>query len=432
MDARERGNRNRGVWERTTGDRRPCGSCEWRVRALSPSGSAVLRKAAPVIALAVALAACGSSDSGDSASSGSGSGGGGVAAARAAVTEAKAEPKFTLKAPTFDAEDAARGKTIFNIPSFSGIPFYDVGDAEMKRIAEELGARFIEYPNQGSPQEWGKGIEQAIAQKADVIHLGGTNPNLNIPQLQNAKRAGIPVVLTQIYNTGSPVPGKARSLITAQRTAPFNDAARLDVDYAVAASDGKAEILVSTSNEQPPNPGMVEAIKDEAERVCPDGCSVAVDNVPLTDWASRITPETQSSLVENPKINWAIPIYDAQTDYVIAGIRSGGRVGKVSIATYNGSAATLKEIQQDDIVKMDVGENLYWIAWANMDTVLRVLAGAPPVPGGDQQTPLRVFDDSNVSEAGTPPKDGRGYGVAYVAGYNKLWKTSITVNPSVR
>lgn len=384
------------------------------------------------IVAAVALTACSSNDSSEPNNGDSGPDSGGVAAARAAVENAKEVPKFTLKAPSFDAGAAASGKTIFNIPSFSGIPFYDVGDAEMKRIAESLGARFINYPNQGTPQEWAKGIEQAIAQKADVIHLGGTNPNLNVPQLQEAKRAGIPVVLTQIYDTGSPVPGKAASLITAQRTARFTDAARLDVDYAVAKSDGKAQILVSTSNEQPPNPGMVAAIEDEVKRVCPADCSVAVDNVPLTDWATRITPETQSSLVQNPNINWAIPIYDAQTAYMVAGIRSGGKVGRVSIATYNGSAATLKQIQEGDIVKMDVGENLYWLAWANMDTVLRVLGRVPAVPGGDERTPLRVFDKSNVSEAGSPPKDGQGYGDAYVAGYNKLWKASISVNKSAQ
>jgi ribose transport system substrate-binding protein len=38
-----------------------------------------------------------------------------------------------------------------------------------------------------------------------------------------------------------------------------------------------------------------------------------------------------------------------------------------------------------------------------------------------EHTPLRVFDKTNVSRAGTPPKDSTGYGTPYVAAYKKLW-----------
>ena len=392
------------------------------------------RTAAAASIAAVALAACGSTSSSNSSSSNAAetsNGQSGVAGAKAAVSAAEALPQFTLKAASFNARNAAAGKLIFNIPSISGIPFYDVGDAEMKRIAQSLGAKWVEYPNQGSPQEWAKGIEEAIAEHASVISLGGTDPNLNIPQLQDAKRAGIPVVETQIYNTNEAVPGKAAKLITAQRTARFTDAATLDAQWAIAQSNGNAHILVSTSDEQPPNPAMDAAIKTAAQKYCPKTCTVKIDNVPLTDWGTKITPTTESSLVQNPDINWVIPIYDAQTDFVTAAIRAAGRNGRVKIATYNGSASTLKEIQKDsNLVSMDVGENLYWLAWANMDVVLRALAKAPQPKNGNEETPARVFWGGNVSEAGTPARDGVGYGNAYVSGYNKLWGTNIPVNPA--
>ena len=35
----------------------------------------------------------------------------------------------------------------------------------------------------------------------------------------------------------------------------------------------------------------------------------------------------------------------------------------------------------------------------------------------------------NVDEAGTPAVDGKGYGTAYVSGYNQLWQSNIPVNP---
>jgi len=49
----------------------------------------------------------------------------------------------------------------------------------------------------------------------------------------------------------------------------------------------------------------------------------------------------------------------------------------------------------------------------------RTVAGVPAVTS--EHTPLRVFDRGNVVEAGTPPVVDRGYGDAYVAGYERLW-----------
>ena len=54
-----------------------------------------------------------------------------------------------------------------------------------------------------------------------------------------------------------------------------------------------------------------------------------------------------------------------------------------------------------------------------MDQAFRVIAGVPPVPS--ERTPLRVFDDRNVDQAGSPPPFDRGYGRAYVDGYRELW-----------
>ena len=76
-------------------------------------------------------------------------------------------------------------------------------------------------------------------------------------------------------------------------------------------------------------------------------------------------------------------------------------------------------IQDENIVAQDVGENLDWLGWADMDQALRILVGAKPVQS--EHTPLRVFDATNVGQAGTPPKDSTGYGTAYVTAYKKLW-----------
>ena len=59
---------------------------------------------------------------------------------------------------------------------------------------------------------------------------------------------------------------------------------------------------------------------------------------------------------------------------------------------------------------MDVGENPKAIGYLGVDQALRVLSGEPPAKGSTN--PVRVFDESNVGEAGDPPELGVGYGSA--------------------
>ena len=42
-------------------------------------------------------------------------------------------------------------------------------------------------------------------------------------------------------------------------------------------------------------------------------------------------------------------------------------------------------------------------------------------PVQSEHTPLRLFDETNVGEAGKPPQDSTGYGNAYVQKYKQLW-----------
>jgi ribose transport system substrate-binding protein len=84
----------------------------------------------------------------------------------------------------------------------------------------------------------------------------------------------------------------------------------------------------------------------------------------------------------------------------------------------------MKMIQDEQLVVAEVGEPLEWIGWANMDQVLRVLTGTDPVQS--ENTPLRLFDASNIDEAGTPPSQTDGYGSPdeFKSRYMDLWGLS--------
>jgi ribose transport system substrate-binding protein len=382
------------------------------------------------LAVTVSVAACGSSDddSATTASSGGSStaaatqeasaGGGGVAHAQEQIEAYSKVPDFQIA----DAEPvdvaALKGKHIFNIPITSGIPFFVETDKIMQKTAEEQGLKFTEFTNDGTPQQWADGMNQAIAQKVDIINLQGSpDPKLIVPQLKKAKDAGIPVTITHFYQDGTTPPDEVLPYITGFDTVPFETVGRLEADWTIAKSDGKANVLVITADEVAASAPIMKGIKDEFATQCPD-CTVDVVNVPIAQWGSKIQPEVQSAITKNPNLDWVIPIYDGMSTPAGAGIQAAGKANDIKVATYNGTPAMLKQVADQPWMDMDISESMAWLAYANLDTVFRGLAGQDSI---DEKAPLRIMSKDNIAEAGNPPTPNKGLGDSYLAGYEKLW-----------
>jgi ribose transport system substrate-binding protein len=343
-----------------------------------------------------------------------------VAGAAAQVQRYRALPEFVPPGPAFNALAAARRKTIFEIPITSEVPFIAAVEEGMRQAAEVVGARLVVYPNQGEPSQWAQGIMTAIAQKADAITLFAQNPNLVGPQIRLAEQAGIPVIVVRTTGENEPCQAdpQGRPYGTACIPGPFEQAGRLEADWVIAATGGEADVLVITASDANSTVSLLQGLRDEFATRCPT-CQVRYIDVPIPQWADRVQTEVHSALLADPGINWIIPIYDSMSRYVRPAILAAAATGRVRIATFNGTPFVLKMLQDDQSVEMDVGENLAWVGWATMDQAFRILAGAPPVRS--EHTPLRVFDDGNVDEAGRPPRLDEGYGRAFIAGYKRLW-----------
>lgn len=363
------------------------------------------------------LSACSATST---ASSGSSDDSAGVEHATSQITTASVDPEFTFEGKPFDMSKIA-GKTIFNIPNSSAVPFIVSVDEAGQQLAEEYGAKWIEYTNQGTPTEQSAGIDQAISRKADIIVLAqGVNGELIVPALKRAKAAGIPVLISHTYQTGEALPDQLQDLVAAQVTAPFHEAAKLNADWAIKETKGAGDVLIITSSEVPPSDGIVKAMQEEFDEYC-SGCKVKVTNVPVADWATKISSTVQSAIQSDPNLDYVLPVYDSMALFVEAGVTAAGKTGQVFTSSYNGTPAVMKILQEGNVMTMDIGENMEWLAYATLDQAGRVLTDTPIIEDGDEQTPLKVFTKDNVDEAGTPPAPSKGYGDAYKTGYEEIW-----------
>lgn len=379
------------------------------------------------------FAACGSSDdddggdtpaatsaAGDAGSDDAGgdAAGGGTEAAAAQVAEFSRVPEFPLEgAPRVDVA-SLRGKHVFNIPISSQIPFFVDTDVVMERVAREAGLRFTEFPNNGTPTQWADGINQAIAQRVDLINLqGAPEPKLLIPQLKKAQEAGIPVSVTHFYDDGTEPPAEVMPYLAGFSTVPFTTVGQLLANWAISRSDGDTSAVIITAEDVSASRPITDALNAEFEKNCPD-CDVKTINVPLADWGSRIQPEVQSAITQDPNLRWVLPIYDGMSTAAGAGIQAAGRANDIKVATYNGTPAMLRQVRDAPWMDMDISESMAWLGYANMDTVFRALAGDRPIA---EEAPLRIMDKENIDEAGNPPSPDLGLGDSYVAGYKALW-----------
>ena len=85
--------------------------------------------------------------------------------------------------------------TVFMIPKFVGIRYFDASEKGAQEAAAELGIKLIHRgPTEGSVPKQIELIETAIQAKVDVISVAANDPAALAPALRKAKAAGIKVV----------------------------------------------------------------------------------------------------------------------------------------------------------------------------------------------------------------------------------------------
>ena len=334
--------------------------------------------------------------------------------AKANLDKHRQVPQFVAPGPAFDAKAKAGGKKIFIIPASSQVPFVSAIANHMKRIGALAGVKTTIWQNQGQPSQWVQGMNAAIAQKANaIVLLAGNDPAGLQPQIKAAKAKGIPTIVAHLYDDNQQSAPNVGGLVNI----PYNLAGQLIADHAIVDTKGKANALVVTINQVKSTLPMVAGIKAQFAKYC-KGCKLKFTDVTIADIATKIQPNVQSALTADPGINYVICLYDsAEAPFASAAIRAAGRTGKVKISTFNGTPEILKEVRKGDIVTMDVAENLEWIGYAVVDQSMRIMGGLPPVKNA--RVPVRVFDKSNIAEAGSAFTSG--WGNSYVGGYQKLW-----------
>jgi ribose transport system substrate-binding protein len=335
---------------------------------------------------------------------------------KALVGKYLSEPEFVAPGDPIDIRSALKGKLLYSIPVTSANPFTEGIFASVKKLAPTIGFTFKEWENQGSLAEWQRGIAQAITDGAALVDLtGGADPRLLGPQIADAHKAGLKVVDSHASGLTQGISANVDATVGA----PYEPTGLLQAAYTALKSNAKAHVLIITSDEITGSPVQTKAIKDALAKYCPN-CKVSVANATVVQWATSIPAAVRGALLADPSLDYILPLYDPETPFIVPVLKQLAAPKSVHVVTYAGTPSALDEIAKGDYVRMDVGESNENIGMALIDLEARVLMGRKNLPV-DRKIALRIWDSSNVKEAGTPAAYSVGYGDAIRKGYFKLW-----------
>jgi ribose transport system substrate-binding protein len=273
------------------------------------------------VVASLALAACGS-NSGSSATAASAA----TAAAAAKVSPQVAAiekvvaqmqaPQTTWTGPT-SGPVAARGKRIVYLSGQESNSLDAAYGQYLQQAAQKIGWTVTIIDGKGTPTGWLAGMNQAVALHPNGIVIFADAASLQAP-IAAATAAHIPVVGLH----ASSITGPSHGLYTNIQ----EDAAAIgkaEADYAIAASNGTAHVVIVTHNEYGIARIKSDAMKSELAK-CP-GCKLlSYVNFPASEASTRMSQLATSWVSNYGSHFYAMTVGDNDWDFAVPALAAGG------------------------------------------------------------------------------------------------------------
>jgi ribose transport system substrate-binding protein len=326
-------------------------------------------------------------------------------AAAALVKQAMA-PVTNWIGPT-SAPPLVKGKTIGVIPCATFVEGCAREQRGVVEAAKAAGWKTIVIDGKGDPQVQQKAMNSLIARKVDAIVLNSINATSVGEAMSNAKKAGIPVIVS-----------------FAQNPKPFGGLEDVRIDDVQAGKVAAAYIVTHGG-------GNVVAVYDNsAEEVVQryDGLKAGlgqfgggklIGSEKIS--GSQIGPseaKLMSSYLQRyakGKINWVFCGYDFMCTPLIQEIDRSGR-NEIKAIAYDGNLENLAFIRKGTVQAAAVGYPLEWAGWAVVDELNRHFNSQKLWPG-TKYFNFRLLETSNL------PPEGKSYegDIDFRAKFRGLW-----------
>lgn len=299
----------------------------------------------------------------------------------------------------------------------------------MNEAAKHLGAHFKAWVNDDTAASVKGAMNSAMQWGPDILITSGNDTAWYKSTLAEAKAKGIPV-------TGFGLPGPYQMPGITLNYEPAEDLyfqGVLMADYAIAKTDGEARILYVTDSDYPVLNFQKEGVEQEVERVCPETCTVTVQESTTADLKSGANISQTVVLVRrNPKTNYIITGFGALLSSQLYSALSTAGLEKIPSITQASTAQNYELMKADGGQVADVGLPLPYLGFLDIDAGLRALAGQEPqavtfkrpymkIPGhpdlGKAFPPIQILEKDDIKDPSAPWTPVPGYQEQFY----KLW-----------
>lgn len=382
------------------------------------------------VMVTLTIAACGGSSSSSTTSSPTGAASSGASGVLAkANAEVDKLYKGTYVLPEGAAPTPAKAKNMWIISPGQTAQSAFQATTAFDTAARQLGWRATIFDGKFDPSLYLTGIRNAIAAKADGIWLYNIDCAPVKAALQEAKKAGIPVVITQGSDCGTGA--NALAAHADGYNASFDDSTGVisakpasfeqwnksfgatGTWWLVAKSNAKAKVIVFVETDTNATVAIGNGVKTVLKQC--SSCKV-VDTVNFvgSDLGPALQQKAQQAILQHPEANAIHANYDtAMTSGIAAAIRDSGR--KFLVAAGEGFAPNIALLRQG-IESTGGGYEPGWEGWSGVDDFVHLFAHKVPRDSGG--IGVRLYDiDHNL-----PPK-GKDFttGLDYQGAYLKSW-----------
>jgi ribose transport system substrate-binding protein len=329
----------------------------------------------------------------------------------AEISAARSVSKFKAPAPAFNGK-AGAGKRVFYLSIDQSIPIVQFLWQNLNEALLAANLKPILYDGKSQQNLYVSGMEAAIAQKVDVLLIESISTNSLAAQIQAARSAGIKVI--DLNELVPQVP------VDAGVHLDYLGAAQLEADWVINDSQGKGINAVVLRAPHPTHTAMGQQIKQRFDKYVGAGNYTYREQIiDFGDWQTRLPSIVSTLMIQDPKINYIIPVVDGMSLFIAPALHQSGHADKVKISTFNGTQGVLKLLKSHDVVWQDNGQDTVYTSWAYADQSLRLITGQSPV--ADYKIPNRLFDRTNIDQIDINDPHAWFDDNATKAGFKQLW-----------
>jgi len=271
-----------------------------------------------------------------------------------------------------------------------------------ERSLEAIGWRMERIVVGGGPEDPVKAMEQALEMGPDAIFYAGYDPAIISEQLNDAAKAGIPVIAESVV-------AEDEAIVGVVRDATSNDLlGKMSAAFVVADSKGKANVEFFSVPSQPIITTYLDSFQAYVDEWCP-ACTVNVNNFEFSDIGSNLPGMVVSALQRNPDADYVVLGLGDAIVGIEPALASAGLTEQVKLGGAIPSLANYEALKNGDPGFWAV-DNPPSIAYRETDLMIRAILGEDIAAVNDAPLPAQVLTADNIDDA---VFDDDGYWLGY-------------------